>query len=226
MSDYKIDNKLALINLIKAVDKCNIRFRLSSIECNVLTDEMIEVLKNCKNFCPHFHLSLQSACNATLKRMNRMYSIEEFKDIVKKINENVVLHCISTDIIAGFKGETDEEFNDTLKNLKEIEFSFMHIFPYSERSGTVASKMSGAVDKCVVKARESVLQDLNREFKLKFFKNNMNTNHKVLIEEVKDGYSLGYTENYIYTYIEKPLNVGDIVDIKLKTIYNQGMIRV
>ena len=226
MSDYKIDNKLALIDLIKAVDKCNIRFRLSSIECNVLTDEMIDVLKNCKNFCPHFHLSLQSACNVTLKRMNRRYSIEEFKEIVKKIKENFVLPCISTDIIVGFKGETDEEFNDTLKNLKEIEFSFMHIFPYSERSGTVASKMSGAVDKCVVKARESALQELNREFKLKFFKNNMNTNHKVLIEEVKDGYSLGYTENYIYTYIEKPLNVGDIVDIKLKTIYNQGMIGV
>ena len=83
--------------------------------------------------------------------------------------------------------------------------------------------MSDAVDKCVVKAREKQLQELNREFKSKFFAKNMNTVHKVLIEEIKDSMSLGYTENYIYTYIEKPLNVGDIVDIKLKSTYNQGM---
>ena len=223
VSSYEQNGKKALIDLLEALDGLNKRLRLSSMEDNLVTENFVERLSKLKNFCPHFHLSLQSACNATLKRMNRRYSIEEFKEIVKKIKENFVLPCISTDIIVGFKGETDEEFNDTLKNLKEIEFSFIHIFPYSERSGTVASKMSGAVDKCVVKAREGALQELNREFKSKFFKNNINTNHKVLIEEVKDGFSLGYTENYIYTYIEKPLNVGDIVDIKLKTIYNQGM---
>ena len=223
MSDYKIDGKLALKELVKAVDKLGKRFRISSIECNALDDEMLEILANSKNFCPHFHLSLQSACNETLKRMNRHYTIEEFKAIVRKIKNKFNNPHIATDIIVGFKGETDEEFEDTVKNLKEIEFSSMHIFPYSERSGTVASKMGGAVDKCTTKQREKVLQELNAEFKQKFLNANLNTTHTVLVEEIDGEYSLGYTENYIYTYIKGQHNVGDIVSVRLTEIYNNGM---
>ena len=223
MSDYKINGKLALKELVKAVDKLGKRFRISSIECNALDDEMLEILANSKNFCPHFHLSLQSACNETLKRMNRHYTIEEFKAIVRKIKNKFNNPHIATDIIVGFKGETDEEFEDTVKNLKEIEFSSMHIFPYSERSGTVASKMGGAVDKCTTKQREKVLQELNAEFKQKFLNANLNTTHTVLVEEIDGEYSLGYTENYIYTYIKGQHNVGDIVSVRLTEIYNNGM---
>jgi len=224
MSDYRIDGNLALKTLIQEVDKLNKRFRISSIECKVLDDEMIELLKNAKNFCPHFHLSLQSACDETLKRMNRRYSIEEFKEIVKKIRKNFPLASISTDIIVGFKGETDEEFNETIKNLQELKFSFMHIFPYSERSGTMASRMTGDVDKCIVKQREKVLQKLNEEFKHEFFLKNEETIHSVLIEEIVDGFSVGYTDNYIYTYIPEKLEVGKIVNVKLKEEYLNGMI--
>lgn len=223
MSDYKLDGKLALKQLVKQVDKLNKRFRISSIECLALDDEMLEILKNSKNFCPHFHLSLQSACNETLKRMNRHYTIEEFKEIVRKIKDKFNTPHIATDIIVGFKGETDEEFEDTVKNLKEIEFSSMHIFPYSERSGTVASKMGGAVDKCTAKKREKVLQEINTEFKQKFLNANLNTTHTVLVEEIDGEYSLGYTENYIYTYIKRQHNVGDIVSVRLTEIYNNGM---
>ena len=223
MSDYRIDGELALKTLVKEVNKLGKRFRISSIECLVLDDEMIEFLANCKNFCPHFHLSLQSASNETLKRMNRHYSIEQFKEIVSKIKNKFTLPHIATDIIVGFKGETDEEFSDTVKNVKEIEFSSMHIFPYSERSGTVASKLGGAVDKCTAKQREKTLMELNLEFRKKFLNENLNTQHKVLIEEVADDYSLGYTENYIYTYIEGRHKVGDIVGVKLIEIYQQGM---
>ncbi|MBQ9795959.1 MAG: tRNA (N(6)-L-threonylcarbamoyladenosine(37)-C(2))-methylthiotransferase MtaB [Clostridia bacterium] len=223
MSDYKINGKLALKELVKAVDKLGKRFRISSIECNALDDEMLEILANSKNFCPHFHLSLQSACNETLKRMNRHYTIEEFKAIVRRIKNKFNNPHIATDIIVGFKGETDEEFEDTVKNLKEIEFSSMHIFPYSERSGTVASKMGGAVDKCTTKQREKVLQELNAEFKQKFLNANLNTTHTVLVEEIDGEYSLGYTENYIYTYIKGQHNVGDIVRVRLTEIYNNGM---
>jgi len=223
MSDYKIDGKLALKTLIKEVDKLNKRFRISSIECLALDDEMLEILAISKNFCPHFHLSLQSACNETLKRMNRHYTIEEFKEIVNKIKNKFTLPHIATDIIVGFKGETEEEFNNTVKNVEDIEFSSMHIFPYSERSGTVASKMTGSVDKCTAKQREKVLQELNLKFRQKFLKANENTTHTVLIEEVADNYSLGYTENYIYTYIEGKHKIGDIVSVKLTEIYNNGM---
>ncbi|MBR6779202.1 MAG: tRNA (N(6)-L-threonylcarbamoyladenosine(37)-C(2))-methylthiotransferase MtaB [Clostridia bacterium] len=226
MSDYRINGKLALKKVVKEVDKLKKRFRISSIECLVLDDEMIAILKNCKNFCPHFHLSLQSACNQTLKRMNRHYTIEQFKEIVKKLKNAFPNANFSTDIIVGFKGETDQEFEDTYNNLKEIEFSSMHIFPYSERSGTVACKLSGAVDKTTTKEREKRLQQLNKEFKNKFLANNLSTNHKVLIEEVDDKYSLGYTENYIYTYLEGNFSVGDIVDVKLIKPYQQGMVGV
>jgi len=223
MSDYKIDGKLALKELVREVDKLNKRFRISSLECLALDDEMLDILSKSKNFCPHFHLSLQSACNLTLKRMNRHYTIEEFKNIVEKIKVKFKQPHIATDLIVGFKGETDEEFANTVKNLKEIEFSSMHIFPYSERSGTVASKMSGMVDKCVTKQREKFLQQLNEKFKEKFLLENLNTTHKVLIEECDDKYSLGYTENYIYTYIKDKLNVGDIVNVELTEIFQNGM---
>lgn len=223
MSDYKQNGKLALKELVREVDKLNKRFRISSIECMVLDDEMIDILKNAKNFCPHFHLSLQSACNETLKRMNRHYTIEEFKNIVKKIKNNFKLPSISTDIIVGFKGETDEEFENTFNNLKEIEFSFMHIFPYSVRTGTVASKMKGDVDKCVVKEREVKLQQLNNEFKQKFYNQNLNTTHKMLIEEIEDNVCLGYTDNYIYTYLNGSYEVGDVVEVKLVATYLNGM---
>lgn len=224
ISDYRINGELALKSLIREVDKLNIRFRLSSIECRILDDELITVLKNCKNFCPHFHLSLQSACNQTLKRMNRKYSIEEFKSIVKKIRQNFPTCCISTDIIVGFKGETEQEFKNTYKNLKEIKFDFMHIFPYSVRSGTVASKLSGDVQPCIVKEREHILQMLNLEFKQKFLKKNIKQSHSVLVEEFEDGYSVGYTDNYIYVYIPKKLKVGSIVDVTLVEAYKNGMI--
>ena len=224
MSDYRIDDKLALAELIKNVDMLGKRFRISSIECNILDDEMFAVLKNCKNFCPHFHLSLQSACNDTLKRMNRRYTIEKFIEITDRIKKEFPSACISTDLIVGFKGETDQEFEDTFKNLKRIGFDFMHIFPYSVRTGTVASKMGGDVDPKVVKEREKRLQQLNAEFKEKFFKKNANTTHKLLVEIVDENYSIGYTDNYIYTYLPAKHEVGEIVDITLKKPYRKGML--
>lgn len=224
ISDFRINEKLGLKTLIKEIDKLNKRFRISSLECNVLDDEMLEILKNSKNFCPHFHISLQSACNETLKRMNRRYTIEDFIKIVEKIKKNFTLPSISTDIIVGFKGESEEEFDTTVENLKKIQFSFMHIFPYSERTGTVATRLNGSVNKCEQKKREHILQKLNKEFKENFYNQNKNTIHKVLIEEVVDeNLSLGYTDNYIYTYINSKCEVGQIVNVKLVAPYESGM---
>ena len=99
----------------------------------------------------------------------------------------------------------------------------MHVFPYSERSGTVASKIGKPVDKCVVKIREAELLELSRQFKEKFFNQNKNTTHKMLIEEIDGEYSVGYTENYIYTYLKGKHEIGSIVDVKLNETYGQGM---
>ena len=223
MSDYRIDGKLALKTLVKEIDKLNKRFRISSIECLVLDDEMLDILASSKNFCPHFHLSLQSAANDTLKRMNRHYTIDEFKEIVNKIKAKFNNVHLATDIIVGFKGETEEEFAETLQNLKEIEFSSMHIFPYSERSGTVASKMGGAVPKCTAKQREKVLQELNQQNREKFINKNINTKHSVLVEEYDGKYSLGYTENYIYTYLEGEYEIGSVVNVEIAEKFKNGV---
>lgn len=224
MSDYRINGELALKTLVEEVDKLNKRFRISSIECNVLTEEMLTTLKNCKNFCPHFHLSLQSACNETLKRMNRRYSIEQFKQVVKNIKKIFPNAFIATDVIVGFKGETDQEFETTFNNLKEIGFDFMHIFPYSERAGTVAEKLGGDVKKEVVKKREEKLIELNKLNIKKCYKKNLNTMHAVLIEEANEKMSYGYTENYIYTQIKGNYQVGEIIKVQLKQICQNGMI--
>ncbi len=224
MSDYRQNDKLALTDLIVEVDKLNKRFRLSSLECNVLDDKLLDVLSNSKNFCPHFHLSLQSACNETLKRMNRHYTIEEFISIVKKIRQKFLNPTISTDIIVGFKGETDDEFYDTIANLKKIKFDFMHIFPYSERAGTVASKLAGAVDKKIVAEREKQIQALNAQFKSAFYKRNENKTQTMLVEEVDGNLSLGYTDNYIYAYCPNKLEVGKIYTIKLTKRHKDGML--
>ena len=131
--------------------------------------------------------------------------------------------AVDGDMIVGFVNETDEEFADTLKNLKEIEFSAMHIFPYSERSGTVASKIGKPVEKCIVKKREAELIKLNQTFKNKFIEQNLNTSHTMLIEEIQDGVALGYTENYIYTYLNGEYEVGSIVEVELIEKHQVGM---
>lgn len=223
MSDYRIDGELALKTLVREVDKLGKRFRLSSLECNVLDDEFIDILANSDNFCPHFHLSLQSACNDTLKRMNRRYTIEEFIVITDKIKEKIPNVFLSTDIIVGFKGETDEEFDTTKKNLERIGFNSMHIFPYSERSGTNACRLSGAIDPAKAKERLHILTEMKDESFKAYLNNNKDTEHNVLIEEYDGEHSLGYTENYIYTYIKGEQKIGDIVNVKLTKPFKNGM---
>ena len=223
VSDYRIDGKLALIDLLEEVDKLGKRFRISSIECTIITKEFLERLSKCTNFCPFFHISMQSASNGTLKRMNRKYTIEKFIDTCNLVKEIFPNACISTDIIVGFKQESDDEFNETVENIKKIPFSFMHVFPYSEKKGTVAEKMTGDVPKNVVKEREKVLIQLSDEFYDKFLQGNIGKTHKVLVEEVKDGFSVGYTENYVYTYINKELPVG-IYEVVAKDKYKDGLV--
>ena len=223
VSDYKINGKKALIDLLEEVNKLNKRFRISSIECNILTLEFLTRLKKCENFCPFFHISMQSACNDTLKRMNRKYTIEKYIEVCNNVKSIFPNACISTDIIVGFKGETEGEFAETMLNLNKIPFSFLHIFPYSERKGTIAEKLKGEVLKEQIKQREKDVKKLNNKFYDKFLTDNINQTHEVLVEEVKDGYSVGYTENYIYTYIDQKLSNG-IYEVVLIKPFKDGML--
>lgn len=223
VSDYRVEGVITLIDLLEQVNMLGKRFRISSIECNIITEEFLTRLSKCQNFCPFFHISMQSASNATLKRMNRKYTIEKYIEVcnmVKKVFPNA---CISTDIIVGFKQETDQEFAETEANIGKIPFSFMHVFPYSEKKGTIAEKMTGDVPKDVVKKREKRLIEMSDKFYDKFLNNNIGKTHNVLVEEFKDGYSVGYTENYVYTYIPQELPVG-IYKVKTKSRHNDGLL--
>lgn len=224
VSDYRINGELALIDLLEAIDKLNVRFRLSSLECVIVTDEFLNRLAKLKNFCPFFHLSLQSACNETLKRMNRHYTIEQYIEVCNKVKHYFPNSCISTDLIVGFKGETDQEFAETFNNLKKIPFAFMHIFPYSTRQGTNAEKMIGDVASDVVKDREHQLIEYNKILKQNFVSQNINKQHKVVVEEYTDGYSCGYSENYLYCYINQKLEEGKIVKVVPKSPFKNGVL--
>ena len=221
VSDYKIDNEKALIILLEEVNKLGKRFRISSIHCGVITDEFLNRLSKCENFCPFFHISMQSASNGTLKRMNRHYTIEEYIEVCNNVKHYFPNACISTDIIVGFKGETEEEFNETVLNLSKIPFSFMHIFPYSVRKGTMAEKLAGDVPNEIVKQREKELKQLSDKFYDKFLTQNLGKTYKVLVEEVKNGQSVGYAENYIYTYIDQVLDSG-IYEVELIEKFKDG----
>lgn len=223
VSDYRIDGRAALIDLLEQVNLLGKRFRISSIECNIITEKFLLRLKKCENFCPFFHISMQSACNATLKRMNRKYTIEKYIEVCNMVKKIFPTACISTDIIVGFKQESEQEFAETVANINKIPFSFMHVFPYSEKKGTIAEKMSGDVPKDVVKARESTLIELSDKFYNKFLDENIGKTHKVLVEEFKEGYSVGYTENYVYTYIPQNLPIG-IYDVTTKSRYKDGLL--
>ena len=222
VSDYRVNGEKALINLLIEIDKLNVRFRLSSLECVIIDDEFLSKLSELKNFCPFFHLSLQSACNDTLKRMNRHYTIEEYIAVCVKVKEKFPDACISTDLIVGFKGETDFEFEQTFENLQKIPFAFIHIFPYSVRKGTNAEKLSGDVPFDKIKERENKLIGYNKSIYDKFIEENINKITTVLIEEIIDGYSVGYTENYLYTYIKGEINPGEIVSVRILQQYKLG----
>ncbi len=200
VTDYKIDGKPSLLTLLEELDTFGKRLRLSSMEESLVSEEFVQGLSKLNNFCPHFHLSLQSGSNSVLKRMNRHYSAEQFKASVDLIRKYFPLAGITTDIIVGFPNESDEEFEESYNFAKEVAFSQLHIFQYSKREGTVAAKLYKDLPPQIKQTRFERLNELNDKLKVDFIKKNKQG--KVLIEEKVNGYFVGYTQNYIRCYIE------------------------
>lgn len=218
-----LDGNITLIDLIEDIEKIHgiERVRIGSIEPAFFTNEVIEKIKGFKKLCPHFHLSLQSGCNTVLKRMNRRYTAEEYEHIVNVLRDNIKDVSISTDVIVGFPGETEEEFNETYEFLKRIKLTKTHIFKYSPRKGTRAAEMKGQIDGKVKEERSKALIALNDINEENFIKKYINKNVKVLLEqEVKGKENIfeGYTENYIKVEVEKPENIksGDIIECRIE----------
>jgi threonylcarbamoyladenosine tRNA methylthiotransferase MtaB len=212
ISDYRIDGKLALATLMNSLSGLNARIRISSLEVNVITPELLEVLKSMPNFCPQFHLSMQSGCDRILRLMNRRYTSKEFLSKVELIRSYFPNAGITTDVIVGFPTETDEDFSETVQTIKKANFFEMHIFPYSKRDGTVASKMK-MVDGNVVKSRVCELEKINQNAKQNYILSQSKNILTVLTENTENGYMVGHTENYIKIYLPQTAPRHEFVKI-------------
>ena len=208
--NYRLIDLLEEINKIDGIE----RIRLGSIEPLLITEEFVERLKKLNKICHHFHLSLQSGCNETLKRMNRRYTTEQFRNIVTILRGAYKDVNLTTDIIVGFPGETEEEFNKTYEFLKEINFYKMHVFKYSPRKGTKAAVMANQVPGNIKEERSKKLIELSNEKEFNYNSQYIGKDVDVLFEEEKTGVYKGHTQNYIMVYCESK----EKLDNKIKSV--------
>lgn len=197
---------LSLLDLLKEIEeKTTIeRYRLGSLNPPEITDEMLEFLKTSKKFCPHFHLSLQSANDKTLRSMNRFYKTEDYLKLIEKINETFENPFLGSDIIAGFAGETEEDFEITRKNLLSSGLTQIHTFPYSKRKGTIGAEMENQVPDDVKNSRATIIKEISKEKLSNFIEKNIGKTLEVLIEKHPDKHSQnlkGMTRNYLTVQI-------------------------
>ena len=207
IGQWGIEKHQSLIDLLREVEaKTKIeRYRLGSLNPLEITNDLLDLLQQSDKFCPHFHLSLQSACNKTLKSMNRFYKVEDYLEQIEDIISRFDKPFIGSDIIAGFVGETDEDFAITVENLKKSKLSKIHTFPYSIRKGTQAEKMEGHLPDSVKHERAEIIKKISAEKYELFLNQNLNTVHEVLIEKHPDKHSgmlKGMTKNYLNVLID------------------------
>ena len=212
IKDYDFSD---LLNDLEKIDGFE-RIRISSVEITDLNDKFLQTLKNSKKIVDHIHIPLQSGCDKILKLMNRKYDLEFF---FKKINEIRSIRkdmAITTDVIVGFPGETDEDFNDTVNTIKKVGFTELHVFPYSKREGTKAATMSNQVDGLVKKDRVRKLISLSNELKETYYKKFLGNKMEVLVEQNIDGYFIGHLSNYgKVKFVSDVREENKIVDVKL-----------
>lgn len=224
VASYGKDLKdVTLLDVIDEISKIEgiERIRLSSIEPTFIDEEFMDkVIKN-KKFCDHFHLSLQSGSDSVLKRMNRKYTTEEYRNTVNMIRKYMPNAGITTDIIVGFPGETEEEFQETYDFVNEIGFSRIHVFKYSPRKGTPASEFDNQIHGSVKHSRSERLIELGNQLANRFMEKFIGKRMEVLFEENKGGYFEGYTTNYIRVKAESNKDIqGEILPVRIKTREN------
>ncbi len=189
------------------------RVRLGSLEPDHISDEMLKRFKNQEKFCSQFHLSLQSGCDETLKRMNRHYDCAFYADLIERIRKTFVGSSITTDIMVGFAGETEEEFLKSLNFAKKIGFAKAHVFSYSRRKGTFAYNMPNQVQNAIKAKRSAMMIEATNESKNEFLKNQIGTIQPVLFETVENGYFVGHTPNYTCVKVKENVKCGEIFSV-------------
>lgn len=216
---YGIDKNTNLYELLKKLVQIPkiFRIRLSSIEINEITDEIIELIKTNDIMAKHLHIPLQSGSDKILTLMNRRYDINYFVKKIETIRKEIPDISITTDLIVGFPNETEEDFKDTIKLLNKIKFTKIHTFPYSKRKNTKAASMSNQIDGMIKKKRVHEVLDISNKYELEFYKSKLNKEYEVVKEDRKNGECIGYTSNYIPVILEKN-TVSDIAKIKITEV--------
>lgn len=212
LENASLEGIVELVEKIPGIE----RIRIGSVEPMYFTEETISKLRGSAKFCPHFHLSLQSGCDATLKRMNRHYTTQMYRDTVNKIRDAFTDASITTDVIVGFPGETEDEFKDTYEFLKDIRLSKMHIFKYSPRKGTRAAEFANQISGEVKEVRSKLLLELDEKLEWEYINKFINREMDVLFEETSNDIASGYTRNYIKVCAKTEEDIsGKILNVKL-----------
>ncbi len=195
------------------------RLRLSSVEPLEFTDELIEVITSSEKVAPHFHIPLQSGSRTVLERMRRRYTPEDYRRVVEKILERRPESCIGTDVMVGFPGETEEEFEETKGLIEDLPFGYLHVFPYSRREGTAAAKLKDSVPPAVKKERAEILREIGKEKSISFRRQFLGKELEGLVlSQLSDGRSVALTGNYINVILNRELPPGEVVKFRLKEV--------
>jgi len=211
--DFDLSDAVDIVCSVDGID----RVRLGSFEPEMMYNSLIKRFSQQKKFCPQFHLSLQSGCDATLKRMRRKYDTNEYMRIVNSLRESFENPSITTDVMVGFAGETDDEFNESLEFVKKVGFSKVHVFPYSRRKGTSADKLDNHIDSQTKDKRSKIMIAECDKLRKAFLSSQVGKVESVLIERLRDGeYYEGYTMNYtpVRVYADRDIT-GEILDVKI-----------
>lgn len=224
--NYGVDINTNFATLLKELVKVDglKRLRISSIEVTELNKEVLEVIKNSKVIVDHLHIPLQAGSDKVLKLMNRKYDLEYFANKLKEIRSIRPSISITTDIIVGFPKETEEDFIETLENSKLFSFTKIHVFPYSDRKGTVASKMDGHIDGNIKKIRARRLLSLSHELEKEYATKFIGKTLEVLFEETKDGVSIGHTSNYLKVKVKGIITSNTFKNVKIKSYLLDSLI--
>ena len=211
-NDYTFADLLRDLSLIPGLE----RIRVSSIEINELTDEVLLILRSSSKFCSHLHIPIQSGSNRILALMNRKYTLNEFFDKIDAIRAMFPDISITTDVIVGFPSETEADFQEVKASLLRCQFSELHVFPYSDRSGTVASKMSGHLDQSTKKQRVNELLQLSTELAKSYIQKQIGLVQGCIVEGYQDGQAIGHLGNYIKVAFQSDKDiVGKLVQVQL-----------
>jgi len=222
IGDFGKSTGESFIDLVRALDQTEeiLRFRISSIEPNLITHELIHFVSASQRFAPHFHIPLQSGCDRILKLMHRRYLRQVFAEKVIRIKELMPDACIGADVIAGFPGETDEDFLDECSFIQSLPLSYLHVFTYSERPGTPASGMTGRVPERIRDERSKTLHKISTQLKIRFYQTLIGQVHLVIFEQKqRDGTMIGFTDNYAEVVLPwNPAMVHKAVRIRIESL--------